>query len=566
MSDFYKQHQDEIKEILEDLIDSKKPHKVVSAGSFEKTLNAELKHYGFFKYDRRLYTLIHVACIYLNEEGKYSHLFLLYNKTSGDVLEFVMFTEGENLSDIELTEHIDKLSKSSQKKLTKFFASYNKCNSYADEFTPGMKRAEQELGVYKARLIKPYTKLLNNFFSILNKKEMLLILGYFLYVYSFQRDMGTKKYNPILNIECPANLNNSEIYSLLSCMNTILTGETSIPGSRLIQSHELSDNKALRDKLEKIKSDIIIADASNQYAMRKLGEMTDLYYSYKKTLAKKGDGDLILGLIIITKNSFLDKQVINATCKQLEIHRVIETKRKHAYLRDLTAHFCQHIKEQEERNTNLTFENACDFTSENISSLTNEIYEASIYDTSKSQTLAPIILTLNHFFEFLNNENYISADTCNFYLQIVRSIYIPESATMNDAVISDDLPENIVVKCLYSLINKSKSLISTSIDKTPFIYTQSTKYGNMICFNNIEDVIMYIKNNIEHLDEKLYSKFYDIVLMENSSSGAQLLKRRLKEKNLIITNAGRPDYRIKNKTYLALDIDKIALLIQDVKM
>ena len=114
-----------------------------------------------------------------------------------------------------------------------------------------------------------------------------MILGYFLYVYSFQRDMDTKKYNPILNIECPANLNNSEIYSLLSCMNTILTGETSIPGSRLIQSHELSDNKALRDKLEKIKSDIIIADASNQYAMRKLGEMTDLYYSYKKTLAKK---------------------------------------------------------------------------------------------------------------------------------------------------------------------------------------------------------------------------------------------------------------------------------------
>ena len=77
---------------------------------------------------------------------------------------------------------------------------------------------------------------------------------------------------------------------------------------------------------------------------------------------------------------------------------------------------------------------------------------------------------------------------------------------------------------------------------------------------------MYIKNNIEHLDEQLYSAFYDIVLMENSSSGAQLLKRRLKEKNLIITNAGRPDYRIKNKTYLALDIDKIALLMQDVKM
>lgn len=34
----------------------------------------------------------------------------------------------------------------------------------------------------------------------------------------------------------------------------------------------------------------------------------------------------------------------------------------------------------------------------------------------------------------------------------------------------------------------------------------------------------------------------------------------------IIPNAGRPDYRIKNKTYHALDIDKIALLIQDVKM
>lgn len=379
-------------------------------------------------------------------------------------------------------------------------------------------------------------------------------------------DIVEDLYNPILNIACHANLNNNEIYPLLSLMNTIHTGKTSISHSQLIQSHELSENESLKEKFKKSESNIIIADASNQYAMRNLNNLIDLYYSSKETSTKKGDKNLVLGLLMITKNPFLDKHVLNVTCNNIDQNRLMEIKRMHTDLYDLTAHFCQRVKKKEKKRLKIKLDNPGALTKENIKELSDEIDQNSIFDSSKCQALAPIILTLNNFFKFLNKKNYISADTCKFYLQIVRSIYIPESATMNDTVTSDDLPENIVVKCLYGLINKSKSLISTSIDKTPFIYTQSTKYGNMICFNHIEDVITFIKNNIELLDEKLYSKFYDIVLMENSSSGAQLLKRRLKEKNLIITNAGRPDYRIKNKTYLALDIDKIALLIQDVKM
>lgn len=116
-----------------------------------------------------------------------------------------------------------------------------------------------------------------------------------------------------------------------------------------------------------------------------------------------------------------------------------------------------------------------------------------------------------------------------------------------------------------TLYTKHRYLFSDTPGRDePFIYIRRDR-NLVICFNNISDVISFIKNHSDKIDGLSYSRFNDIFI--NNDRSAEVLndiKLFMFDNELQAVNNDRKDYKVKKLLYFAMNMTKIEEYINNL--
>lgn len=425
-----------------------------------------------------------------------------------------------------------------------------------------MHTTESYFSVYKYCHQKEYDCELIKFFNIISVKDMLKLFGYFIFCFIYQKYVDEIEYQPILNIVYNARKSTMfEVRSLLSCIYTIFTNKNSIPYTNIFSLDDMSYIELISDKFTKTTDDILISDTSSTAAKKNMKYFTKLIYGYKDN-----NDYTNLGLISISKNPIEHNRIINISFDDFDGNSLVTIKSFYEDFHELLEDFTNNAATKHYKNNSPCLKRDYDEDNievSNVKELCTKIYNTSIFDKNESKKIAPIIFVLKEFTDFLGEKCYISKPTYSCFLNLIDSIYVPARIELKPANIQN-IGIQVLIEAIYSLYKNNPLLFSNIIDKEPFIYKGSRKSGDLICFRNINSAISFVKNNIGKLKGSLYTRacnaFFDNVFELKESE----IKSTMISQNLLMTNPHRTDYRIKQKAYLAIDIDKTATFLSNV--
>lgn len=265
-------------------------------------------------------------------------------------------------------------------------------------------------------------------------------------------------------------------------------------------------------------------------------------------------------IIILSKNKIVNDRVLHINFEKFNDKKYVDIQKTCKILRQyISKNFKKFIKKKYELKNVIVEDPDIE---KNIKETSNTIYNSAVIEKHFADRYAPIILALYDFFEFLRSKYYITQEDYDKFIKDCDAIYgagdthidIPYNNFNNDPII-------IFLKAIYELYENNSELFSDSTDSEPFIYDKSTKADKLICFQDIDKAVEFVKNHIDKID--LADSFNGIfVNPEYINDVLSQIKDTLIEKRIQIVNKGRKDYRIGKTSYFAIDIEKLKEFVE----
>lgn len=560
--DFLLQYKEDIKKITLHLLNHSKKQEIYrTVGMYKNIIDNVLNDItiDIDKCNEKGYLIMHIAELYLSEDH-HEHTFFIFNFHTSEVLVMLIPSETNEIHIPVILDSIYNLLDND------FFLLQHTDNLDIAALSQSIKELEKRADIIHLTLSSEFAKMLNNFFNIIPSREMLILFGYYLYAYIYQHAVESKKYKPTINIIYSLKKTSiEEIRAFLSGLYAIITDDDKRCRKNFFSSNDISDlsnssdSEAVKSKFKDSKNNIIVADASSLKNQNDINTFINKFYHLGKSNH---------GLIILSKKTIENDSVMNIHFKEFNSDKFISSK---PFFNDLYAaitDFSEYVDEQKYKHDwrDISITNSDEKIVSNLKEYKNTIYYNSIFESSECEKYAPIILSLNDFFEFLKKEKYIFNDEYENLIRLSTAIYYtPTEIVTNTYKNHYTRASYLLIKIMNTLYTKHRYLFSYTPGRDePFIYIRRDR-NLVICFNNISDVISFIKNHSDKIDGLSYSRFNDIFI--NNDRSAEVLndiKLFMFDNELQAVNNDRKDYKVKKLLYFAMNMTKIEEYINNL--
>lgn len=249
--DFLKKYEDEINTITNQLIDTKKKWECRRINDIWKEFLDEICkcNLDMSLCDEAGYLPVHVLSRHLKEEDIYEHLLFIFNLKTSEILFFLVSDTARIIDMNKVNKKINKLL--CEKKLKKFFLAMVQNDVDILPLLNVAEKISKNINALNIEFHKKYIEDINTLFSIIDKKEIMTLFGYCLYVYFYKQFTLSYKYYSMLNIVFnPKNYDINKLRAVCSLLYSLIFSEEEIPSENIFT---IDDIKTEDDVLKRFK-------------------------------------------------------------------------------------------------------------------------------------------------------------------------------------------------------------------------------------------------------------------------------------------------------------------------
>lgn len=562
--DFLKKYEDEIRGIIVEMLNAEKQWKINRVKDIYKDILDE-----FVKCNTNInietnYLPVYISSNYFEEENQYAHLLFIFKLEKSEVLSLLVYDDEAVLDMIIADETIHKLS--NKKKLKKFFSEDFLYDMDLHSLLNIAEEISKSINVLHMDFHKRYIYELNTLFSIIDKKEMMMLFGYFLYIYFYKQFTLYYKYYSMLNIVF--NSKNDDINKLravCSLFYSLIFSEKEIPSENVFAIDDITTTDKAAQKIgdaeqfeytyrtRHANGKCIIVDCSKYSKRKNINNIINIYSN------RVEEEYLSSNIIILSERKVINDIVLHINFDNFTDRRYHAIKNEYDIFQKYISEFEDFMEEKYE----ISWLSCDDIDMKKYTKkMSNKIYDSAVIEKHLADKYAPIILALYDFFEFLRSKYYITQEDYDKFIKDCDAIYGAGDTHIDITKHSSNIDPVIVFsKAIYTLYTNHSELFSDADDSVPFIYEGNRNNKQLICFKNIEESVEFAQNNIDKIDS--YESFNEIFMQSESVEDIlPKIKDVLIEKGIQIFNKNRKDYRINDKTYFALNVEKLKEFVE----
>lgn len=560
--DFLMKYEGEIKSMANKLIDSKKKWKDGRVSGIWKDILDEVCQYNndISLCRKSGYLPLHISSTYLREENIYENLLLIFKLDTSEMLFLLTPSETPTLDIHNSKDYVNELSE--KKKLKAFFK--NLKNADCSVLLNITEEISKNITILKFRLRKTDIDNINSLFNIIEEKEMLTLFGYYLYVHYYRQYLLSHKYYSIINLVCDTKkINVTQVRAVCSLLYSVIFAKNEIPLENILTYKDLSDQNMILSKFEEIEKfqyayacknifdNFVIIDCSDVSIRKNNDNLINITLKQAKKLMQS--------IIVISKKRIIDDTVLNINFDNLDSSNYHFVQNKSNNLQKYISKFEDVFNK---KYIPSWIELVDYFMEEYVEKISTSIYKSAVIEKHLANRYAPIILALYDFFEFLRNKYYIAQEDYDKFINLCNTIYGAENTQIDISDTNTNVdPIVVFTKTIYELYANNIELFTDDNNTEPFKYTNTKNKKELICFNHITDVILFVKNNKDKIDS--YNDFINVFIESESTEDLlQQIRDSLTEKQIQIVNKGRKDYRIGKTSYFAIDIEKLKEFVE----